>query len=72
MEKVNPKATFNIFMSAQDCANLTEDELNVFVMDVVNYNQEDNDSMILILQLLPFFDNAKSASSKSPVPSAFS
>ena len=49
MEKVNPKATFNIFMSAQDCANLTEDELNAFVMDVVNYNQEDNDSMIKIV-----------------------
>lgn len=49
MEKVNPKATFNIFMSAQDCANLTEDELNVFVMDVVNYNQEDNNSMIKIV-----------------------
>lgn len=49
MEKVNPKATFNIFMSAQDCANLTEDELNVFIMDVVNYNQEDNDSMIKIV-----------------------
>ena len=49
MEKVNPKATFNIFMSAQDCADLIEDELNAFVMDVVNYNQEDNDSMIKIV-----------------------
>ena len=48
-EKVNPKATFNIFMSAQDCADLIEDELNAFVMDVVNYNQEDNDSMIKIV-----------------------
>ena len=49
MEKINPKATFNIFMSAQDCADLIEDELNAFVMDVVNYNQEDNDSMIKIV-----------------------
>ena len=49
MEKVNPKATFNIFMSAQDCANLTENELNAFVMDVVNYNQEADESMIKIV-----------------------
>lgn len=49
MEKVNPKATFNVFLSTQDCAQLTEDEVNKFIMEVTNYNQEDNGSEIKLV-----------------------
>ena len=49
MEKVNPKAVFNVFISAQECAQLTEEEVNVFIMEVVNYNQENENSQIKIV-----------------------
>lgn len=47
--KIKPKADFNIFLTLQDIVSLTEDERNIFVMEVVNYNQEHEDSKIKVV-----------------------